>query len=458
MAQHAIYLVFVFALGACVGSFLNVVVWRLPRVEHAEGTGLLRTFFDSYRALAYPPSSCPKCHNRLRWYDNIPILGWLKLGGKCRYCKEPISPRYPIVETITALIFVFYYVMFFIAQVGPCPTVSSVASAPVYDIYTGTMVTPTVVSELIVPRDLWLYFLYMALASALLAASLIDAELFIIPLEIPYLIAVVAFVVHAIFGEPIKPGALNLVNSAGKPTIANALAAGGFVGLLVSIALFWRGIIPLSFPKGEPILEVERPELEERMRAEAAVAQREGKTLEYQSELPPPYTPREIRAEIRKEILFLMPPMIGAVLWLVLTLKVPAIAQPWNKLLANHDWLTALLGSILGALVGGWLVWIVRILGTLGFGRVAMGLGDVHLMFGVGAVIGAGPVVVAFFLAPFFGILLAVYKLLIRSKQELPYGPYLSLGTAAVMLLYCPIADYFRPGLQTMMELLTGQN
>jgi prepilin signal peptidase PulO-like enzyme (type II secretory pathway) len=85
-----------------------------------------------------------------------------------------------------------------------------------------------------------------------------------------------------------------------------------------------------------------------------------------------------------------------------------------------------------------------------------MGLGDVHLMLGVGAVIGAGPVVVAFFLAPFFGILLAIYKLVIRSKQELPYGPYLSLGTAAVMLFYCPIAEYFRPGLQALMYFLTG--
>jgi prepilin signal peptidase PulO-like enzyme (type II secretory pathway) len=79
-------------------------------------------------------------------------------------------------------------------------------------------------------------------------------------------------------------------------------------------------------------------------------------------------------------------------------------------------------------------------------------------MLGVGAVIGAGPVVVAFFLAPFFGILLAVYKLIIRSKQELPYGPYLSLGTAAVMLFYCPIAEYFRPGLQALMFFLTGND
>src|SRR3954471_18591314 len=121
MAQHAIYIAFVFALGACVGSFLNVVVWRLPRVEYQDGEGVLRSFYRSYRALSYPPSTCPKCVNRLRWYDNLPVLGWLKLGGKCRFCKQPISPRYPIVEAVTGLLFVFYYVMFFILQVGPCP-------------------------------------------------------------------------------------------------------------------------------------------------------------------------------------------------------------------------------------------------------------------------------------------------------------------------------------------------
>ena len=444
MPEHAIYLVFVFALGACVGSFLNVVVWRLPRVEHMDGEGVLRSFYRSYRALAHPPSSCPKCGERLRWYDNLPIFGWLKLGGRCRFCKEPISPKYPIIEAITALIFVFYYVMFFILHVGPCP---AVAATPVYDAVSDAMVSAP--SALVVPRDLWLYFLYMALASALLAASLIDAELFIIPLEIPYVIAVIAFVVHAIFGGPTKPGALNLVDPAGQATFANALAAGGFVGLLVSLLLFWRGIIPLSFPQGEPILEVDRPELEEEMR----LAAKEGREM---PPLPPTYAAKQIRAEIRKEILFLMPPMAGAVLWFVLTTRVGPIRDTWAGVI-RHDWVMSLLGSILGALVGGWLVWVVRILGTLGFGRVAMGLGDVHLMFGVGAVIGAGPVVVAFFLAPFFGILLAIYRMLSRKHQELPYGPYLSLGTAAVMLLYCPIADYFRPGMQALMEILTGQ-
>jgi len=103
-------------------------------------------------------------------------------------------------------------------------------------------------------------------------------------------------------------------------------------------------------------------------------------------------------------------------------------------------------GAILGALVGAFVVWITRILGSLGFGRVAMGLGDVHLMLGVGAVIGAGPVVVAFLMAPFFGILIALYMLFSGKRREIPYGPYLSLGTALVLLLICPIMERLMMG------------
>ena len=82
-----------------------------------------------------------------------------------------------------------------------------------------------------------------------------------------------------------------------------------------------------------------------------------------------------------------------------------------------------------------------------------MGLGDVHLMFGVGAIIGAGAATVAFFIAPFFGILIAIYMLLTGTRRELPYGPYLGLATAFVMLFYCPIAAYLTPGIQGLIGI-----
>jgi len=152
---------------------------------------------------------------------------------------------------------------------------------------------------------------------------------------------------------------------------------------------------------------------------------------------------------------FLLPPMVLAVAWWFLATRVESISSMW-KAATGYHWVSGLLGSVLGALVGAFVVWITRIFGTLGFGRVAMGLGDVHLMFGVGAIVGAGSATVAFFIAPFFGLALALYMLVTGTRRELPYGPYLSLATAFCLLFYCDIAAYLRPGLQGLMIILRG--
>ncbi|MGN0015392.1 MAG: prepilin peptidase [Candidatus Gastranaerophilaceae bacterium] len=89
-----IYGVFVFIIGLCIGSFLNVVA--------------LRAFTGE--SIVLPPSKCPKCGEKIKPYDNIPVLSFLLLGGKCRYCKNSISIQYPIVELVTGLGFVgFFY-------------------------------------------------------------------------------------------------------------------------------------------------------------------------------------------------------------------------------------------------------------------------------------------------------------------------------------------------------------
>jgi leader peptidase (prepilin peptidase) / N-methyltransferase len=88
------------ALGLAVGSFLNVCIHRLPRQE----------------SLASPGSRCPQCGAPLRWYDNIPLLSYIILGGRCRSCRAAISMIYPLVEFVTALVFLAAYFLF-----GPSP-------------------------------------------------------------------------------------------------------------------------------------------------------------------------------------------------------------------------------------------------------------------------------------------------------------------------------------------------
>lgn len=209
----------------------------------------------------------------------------------------------------------------------------------------------------------------------------------------------------------------------------------------------WRGWLGRSFPQGEPMLEVDR----EIMAREAERLAAEGKDA---PKPPPPYTRGQIRLEIGREMLFLLPPMALSALMVYLTSPAGPWHERWAELVARETWLAGLLGALLGALVGGFVVWLTRILGTLALGKVAMGLGDVHLMFGVGAIVGGGAATVAFFLAPFFGLLLALWMLITHNRRELPYGPYLSMATAFVMLFYCPIAEYLSGGVEGLMYVL----
>ena len=86
----------VVVFGLCVGSFLNVCAYRLPLGE----------------SIVHPRSRCTSCGRVLTWFDNVPVLGWAALGGRCRSCKQPVSWMYPAVEVVTALVFVITYLTY----------------------------------------------------------------------------------------------------------------------------------------------------------------------------------------------------------------------------------------------------------------------------------------------------------------------------------------------------------
>jgi len=138
----------IFLVGSTVGSFLNVVVSRLPR-------GL---------SIVKPASHCPKCNTPVKPYDNIPILSWLLLRAKCRSCKKPISVRYPLVELGVALLFLVMYQFFGLS---------------------------------------WEFISFISLGSLLLAVSLIDIDTQLIPDSILITGAIIG-VLLALFGDAIS--------------------------------------------------------------------------------------------------------------------------------------------------------------------------------------------------------------------------------------------------------------
>jgi len=109
-------------LGALWGSFFNVAIHRL---------GL-------YESVVRPRSRCPRCSTPIAWYDNLPIVGWMLLAGKCRHCRLPISPRYPLVEALSTLLALAVYARF--VDGGDAPVALLAARFLVYFAFVGTLV------------------------------------------------------------------------------------------------------------------------------------------------------------------------------------------------------------------------------------------------------------------------------------------------------------------------------
>jgi leader peptidase (prepilin peptidase)/N-methyltransferase len=277
--------IFIFALGAIIGSFLNVVIHRVPNEE----------------SVVFPNSACPKCETAIKPYDNIPILSWLLLGGKCRACKTPISPRYVAVEALTGVLFVAC-----LYKLGFTPFL------PVGLIF----------------------------VAAVVALIFIDAEHMILPNVITYPGIVLAFLARLIF--PLMFGAAYFSD--------------------LSVA---------------PLADLQMP------------------------------------------------------VWPV--------------------WVVSLIGAVLGALVGGGSLWLVGAIWKRLRGVDAMGLGDVKMMFGVGALLGWRLTILTIFLGALSGsvIGLAVMRKTYQTGSDsamqarIPFGIFLGLGAIIALLFGDQIVNWY---------------
>ncbi len=261
--------VFIFLFGAVIGSFLNVVIYRVP-----------------HEMSLMTSSACPDCETAIKFYHNVPILGWLMLGGKCSNCKAPILWRYPAVELLTALVFCLVY-----WQIG------------------------------------WSVMLPVAIifAATMIALIFIDAEHMILPNVITYPLLIFALIVRVLW--------------------------------------------PVFFPEN---------------------------------------------------------------------LFSDMTYSPINQLDGLPFWAASLVGAFFGALIGGGSLWLVGAIWKALRGVDAMGLGDVKLMLGVGALLGWRLTILTIFLGAFTGALIGVVLVLKEKNKnlqmQLPFGIFLGIGAIVAML------------------------
>jgi len=427
---------FIMAFGASVGSLVNVLVYRLP-------LGL---------DVVSPTSRCPKCNTKLTWRENIPILGWLILRGKCRFCKCKISPEYPIVETLVAVMFGSLYTLWYIVEPGSSFFGIPFGSiAPEWALNGPLLTWPTLVTLFI-------------LMGSLVAMTIIDARTFTIPLVltwVPALVALFFHTGHAIWFElsrgeltPVIDGYWNFADSRDRwftedgyiwtiPTPGFngwrfiGIILGASLGLIVANLLLKFKILTRSFADYDQWLEQHNNSLT----ASLDDPENEPNHSAAHDWIMYPYA----RREMIRELAFLAPVGLLAFFggWLSVTL-VTNIAGDWTFNPSTGSmippvqaplWLVVTTGILAGYLIGGGVVWAVRILGSLLFNKEAMGLGDVHMMAAVGAVMGWIDSTLAFFLAAFVALGIAALGALGNGKisRAMPYGPSLAIATLLVI-------------------------
>jgi len=495
--MYGTWVLFAFAFGSCLGSLINVLVYRLP-------LGL---------DVVSPASRCPQCQTLLTWRENIPVLGWLMLKGKCRFCKCRISPEYPLVEGFVGLIFVVLYLLWFVLpqqDVGIWMGIDWAGLAPEWTRNGFGLVWPT-------------YVMTVLLMSSLVAMTIIDARTFHIPLIltwIPMVLGVVGHTLHAVWIQSTRSGlrwtaegdwwVIPTPGPIGWTLFGLAIGCG--LGLLVSALLQKVGVLKQSYADYEQweASVIAQDEAETKVKAEASETCGSDTQSDAQDDAPPTLVASSPRQPwvgagvgvVAAIVLGMFGWLVGSVPWLwglgAALLAVPiygkltapkdgpakapteadmwirypharrealrellwvtpaiALAAAGARIAAGYGanvfdpatgvltagpvlplWLSVFGGALLGLLVGGGLIWGIRIFGSLAFGKEAMGMGDVWLMAAVGATLGWLDATLIFFVAPFIALYLTAFLWAWdgKAKRALPYGPALAAATLMVVV------------------------
>jgi leader peptidase (prepilin peptidase)/N-methyltransferase len=282
-----------------------------------------------------------------------------------------------------------------------------------------------------------LYLISIILFSSLIACSAIDLEMWIIPLSICWFAttagllggAITPLLIHhaTIRHYFLMPTTTDLI-FVNHTTVAS-LVTGATIGLGISMLLLATGVLKRSYDFSGVQGSSENPSSPENPDSSANPPQAEEGFND--------------RFEMLREVLFLLPIIVCSLAASQIVNQCPALHQ-WWLVFSQRPVVEGFMGSLAGYFVGCTIVWATRIFGTLAFGREAMGLGDVHLMGAAGTVIGPLFIVIAFFVAPFFGLAWAAAQMFSKKTRQIPYGPFLSIGIVVVMIFHDGIINYLK--------------
>ncbi len=467
------------AIGLCVGSFLNVVIYRLPR----------------NRSLRNPIwSACPRCDNRIRWYDNLPIISFMLLGRRCRQCRSPIGTNYPVIEATMALIVLLLLDSFCVAGARAGLRVSEFGLTDrfAYD-------WPILASHVI-------------LFACLLSMSAVDLEHYWVDIRFTNFATICGFLFHIIWtpkhsqdwlrpSDTVSAMALMAIiglavvwlvsarSPHGKVEESSAdqsdddafadrailggeeaaeelaetetnddrspryvvawLAAGLLVGLFAVVAFAdrdsGRGFLPFTIRTLVPIVFFF-----------ALIVSQAMVTRDSDDEIMDAIDEErhEARGMVMKELALLVPAIglacvglwvmfqDGAVAsWIRDTLHYGFRVGEWS-MFRNWSPFLGFATAAAGYVIAGALGWFVRIVFTLVFGKEAFGVGDIHLMAAAGCVAGWPVVVLGFFLTCFLALVGWLVCFPTKRTRAIPLGPWLSLSFLIVVVFYDSILQW----------------
>ncbi len=456
------WLFFWTAVGLCAGSFLNVVIYRLPRDQ-------------SLRSPLF--SACPYCRSRIRWYDNLPVLSFMMLRGRCRSCHAPISTRYVVIEIAMALVVLMLLDALFIGQVRSGLSESQVG-----------------LNDLLA-YDWPILLAHVILFACMLSMSAIDLEHYWVDVRFTNLATAAGFVLHIVWAP--RAGA-EWIRPDDTMGVMSLCAVAG-------LAITWIVVVcqphmdPEDFGEAEPVPEAmvgpqdppRRPRAPLRPPSRVAgwvmglllVALLAGMFLTETDRFALKHAPRALlplamlfllivsestvtrtsdtqiveaideerhsaRKMVLEELLLLLPALLFAFvgLWVMMAwAEAPGRAHeamhsriylPFCS--PSHGWspLLGLATAATGYVVAGAIGWAVRIVFTLAFGKEAFGAGDIHLMAAAGCIAGWPVVVLGFFLTCGLALVGWVLTLPFKRTRALPLGPWLSFSFLTVVIFY----------------------